>query len=57
MPTSVTVTLKISVEIDDEYAASDHVENIFEVTQKTFPIASVEMLEPNLPGDTDCEPL
>lgn len=44
MPTSVTVTLRISVEIDDEYQPSDHIENIFEVTQYTFPVASVELV-------------
>ncbi len=59
MPTSVIVTLRICVEIDDEYLASDHIENIVEVAQRTFPVANVEMLGSAIAGGTerDCEPV
>lgn len=55
MPTSVIVTLRICVEIDDEYRAADHIDNIVEVAQRTFPVASVEMLGSDVSGGPDGE--
>lgn len=55
MAKSVAVTLKICVEIDDEYMPSDHIENIFEVTRKTFPLANVELLDSDISGTSDAE--
>ncbi|MBN9252206.1 MAG: hypothetical protein BGO03_07165 [Mesorhizobium sp. 61-13] len=55
MPTSVIVTLRICVEIDDEYLASDHIDNIVEVTQRTFPVANVEMLGSDVSDGPDGE--
>ena len=56
MTKSVEVVLAIRVEVDEEYSGDQHAEDIIMTAKRTFPAATVSLLNTDIKGQSDATP-